>query len=110
MARRPRSSAGLSLSLLLVPGDPIPTSAGGASLSPLSLYCSARRASSDGASERRCWSSRRRAAAMAREGRSHSGLADVLQQGDGTTCGRSRYRKLADVVAEKAAAPEIGSC
>jgi len=47
---------------------------------------------------------------MAREGRSHSGLADVLQQGDGTTCGRSRYRKLADVVAEKAAAPEIGSC
>ena len=50
------------------------------------------------------------AAAMAREGRSHSGLANVLQQGDGTTCGQSRYRKLADIVAEKAAAPEIDSC
>ena len=50
------------------------------------------------------------AADMAREGRSHSGLANVLQQGDGTTCGQSRYRKLADIVAEKATAPEIDSC
>ena len=47
---------------------------------------------------------------MAREGRSHSGLANVLQQGDGTTCGQSCYRKLADIVAEKATAPEIDSC